>query len=117
MVLGIKANRSLLVIAFLFSLCSCGSRRSLQISYARPVLISENGRVTLEPTPVAVQTASPQQELTQNAQTPTYSAEKTQENTWLSNIQIRLDSLCRLPLFETTQLGLYVFDLTDNVPV
>lgn len=34
--------------------------------------------------------------------------------TWTGRMQQRLDSLVDLPLFETTQLGLYVFDLTTG---
>lgn len=33
---------------------------------------------------------------------------------WPQNVQARLDSLTRLPLMETTQLGLMVFDLTAD---
>ncbi|MDE6634149.1 MAG: D-alanyl-D-alanine carboxypeptidase, partial [Bacteroidaceae bacterium] len=34
--------------------------------------------------------------------------------TWTGRMQRQLDSLVNLPLFETTQLGLYVYDLTDG---
>ena len=34
--------------------------------------------------------------------------------TWTGKMQQRLDSLINLPLFETTQLGLYVYDLTAD---
>lgn len=34
--------------------------------------------------------------------------------TWTGQMQRQLDSLVNLPLFETTQLGLYVYDLTDG---
>jgi len=37
--------------------------------------------------------------------------------TWQAAKQQALDSLCRMPLFETTQLGLYVYDLTDGQPL
>ncbi|MBQ8050126.1 MAG: D-alanyl-D-alanine carboxypeptidase/D-alanyl-D-alanine-endopeptidase [Bacteroidaceae bacterium] len=34
--------------------------------------------------------------------------------TWTGRMQRQIDSLVNLPLFETTQLGLYVYDLTDG---
>ena len=37
--------------------------------------------------------------------------------TWQYDKQQALDSLCQSPIFETTQLGLYVYDLTDGQPL
>ena len=97
MVLGLKTYKNLLLAAFVLFLCSCGSRRSAQYSYNGPVHITENAKVEL-PTPVVV-------------------TEVVAPATWRDTIQARLDSLCQQPLFETTQLGLYVFDLTENLPL
>ena len=36
---------------------------------------------------------------------------------WVGRLQLTLDSLCRDTLFESTQLGLCVYDLTDNRPL
>jgi D-alanyl-D-alanine carboxypeptidase/D-alanyl-D-alanine-endopeptidase (penicillin-binding protein 4) len=91
-------KRNIYFIAFLFLLCSCGSRRAVQIPYNGPIHITENARVEFN--------------------TPVVTAEVVvQPATWKDTIQARLDSLCQLPLFETTQLGLYVFDLTENLPL
>jgi len=89
MVSGIKANKSLLLIVFLFITCICHSHRILQVPYTSPIQITEDAR----------------------------NIEKAPAGTWKGNIQFGLDSLSQLPFFETTQLGLYVYDLTDNVPV
>lgn len=35
-------------------------------------------------------------------------------DTWAGSLQLRLDSLCNTGIFETTQLGLYVHDLTTG---
>jgi len=35
-------------------------------------------------------------------------------DTWQGALQVKLDSMCNLSLFETTQLGLCVYDLTDD---
>ena len=97
MVLGLKTYKNLLLAAFLFFLCSCGSRRPAQYSYNSPTHITENAKVEF-PTPVVV-------------------SEVVAPATWRDTIQARLDSLSQQPLFETTQLGLYVFDLTENLPL
>jgi len=97
MVLGLKTYKNLLLAAFLLFLCSCGSRRPAQYSYYSPTHITENAKVEF-PTPVVV-------------------SEVVAPATWRDTIQARLDSLSQQPLFETTQLGLYVFDLTENLPL
>jgi len=37
--------------------------------------------------------------------------------TWQGQMQWKLDSLCNNNIFETTQLGLYVYDITDDKPI
>lgn len=39
------------------------------------------------------------------------------QGTWQWDKQKELDSLCRSSLFETTQLGMYIYDLTDGQPL
>lgn len=95
--LGFRANKGILPIAFLLFLCSCGSRKSVKYPYNGPINIKENTKVELS-TPVVV-------------------SDGVAPVTWKDTIQARLDSLCQLPLFETTQLGLYVFDLTEKQPL
>lgn len=89
-------KRNIYIIAFLFLLCSCGTRRSVQIN--NPIHITENAGGEFNTPVVAPQVVA-------------------QPATWKDTIQARLDSLCQQPLFETSQLGLYVFDLTENVPL
>ena len=97
LILGNKAYKGILPVVFLLLLCSCGSPRATQYSYNAPIHITENAKVEL-PTPVVV-------------------SEVVAPATWKDTIQARLDSLCQQPLFETTQLGLYVFDLTEKQPL
>ena len=114
---GIKLRKCLFLTAFVIILCSCGSRRTLQIPYNGPIHVSENGKVAIEATPVVTPLEAPQPEVLQNPLPLTSNIEKAPAGTWKGNVQAGLDSLCRLPLFQTTQLGLYVFDLTDQLPV
>lgn len=39
------------------------------------------------------------------------------EETWAGRVCRGLDSLCAQPLFETTQLGMYIYDLTEGRPL
>ena len=117
MVLGIKSNKGLLLIAIFVLISSCGSRRTVQLPYNGPVQITENARVILNPASVATPVDSTQLELAPSSRALTSSIVRASTGTWKGRVQQRLDSLCRLPLFETTQLGLYVFDLTDKTPV
>lgn len=94
----IKLHKCLFLTAFVIVLCSCGSHRTVQTPYSVPIHITENARVEFD-TPVVT------------------TQEVAQPATWKDTIQARLDSLCQQPLFETTQLGLYVFDLTENLPL
>ena len=112
MVSGIKVNKSIPLIVFLILICSCGSRRTTQVQYSVPIQATENGRVTVVPTP-----ATPQREVIQSAQPLFSSIERAPAGTWRGNIQAGLDNLCRQPLFQTTQLGLYIYDLTDQLPI
>ena len=91
-------KRNIYFIAFLFLLCSCGSRRAAQIPYNTPIRVTENARVEFDTPVVTTQTV-------------------VQPATWKDTIQARLDTLCQQSLFETSQLGLYVFDLTENLPL
>ena len=43
--------------------------------------------------------------------------ERGDSGTWRGDAQSFLDSICSSPMFETTQLGLYVYDLTDGCPL
>lgn len=91
-------KRNIYFIAFLFLLCSCGSRRAAQIPYNTPIRVTEKARVEFDTPVVTTQTV-------------------VQPATWKDTIQARLDTLCQQSLFETSQLGLYVFDLTENLPL
>lgn len=95
---GIIKDKYILLAAFLLVLSGCGSRRTAgYYSQDIPVRVPEDGRVKI-PTPVVV-------------------PERVVPATWQDTVQARLDEACRQPLLETSQLGLYVYDLTDNIPL
>lgn len=103
------------VSALLFT--SCGSRRALTEQYyqqliqqSKPVEV-----VTTKPTD-SQQTVEPTQPASDARQNVSI-IDRRDRGTWLGDMQYALDSLCNIPLFETTQLGLYVYDLTDDIPL
>ena len=109
MVFGIKKIRSFALLAVIVGLISCGSRKP---AYVRPVTQAMPDAV------VALTTIAPQQPQA----TPEVQVEQPVETvvesvSWLGQMQRSLDSLCHSPLFQTSQLGLYIYDLTTQEPV
>lgn len=40
-----------------------------------------------------------------------------ESGTWRGDVQQALDSICSSPIFNTTQIGMYIYDLTDGCPL
>ena len=92
MVSGIIRDKGILLAAFLLLLSSCGSRRAANYNgHHIPVQVTDVGGRVIP--------------------SPRVSSRKAVPATWRDNVQARLDALCRQPLLETSQLGLYVYDL------
>lgn len=51
---------------------------------------------------------------TQTADPLAQAVERGDSGTWRGGVQSFLDSICSSEMFETTQLGLYIYDLTDG---
>lgn len=97
---------------------SCITRKSsiVQSIPATEVVSQPVQIVTLKPETVIVQPQIqevPQIPVKRNAS----SIQLREAGTWQGNLQRSLDSLCNTSLMETTQLGIYVYDLTDDVPL
>ena len=96
---------------------SCASRRSVSHhnyqADVRPVVPVE------VPQPVVVvEEEEPEVEEPVVSARPLISqVRRAQEGTWQYQKQQALDQLCQSPIFETTQVGLYVYDLTDGQPL
>lgn len=67
----------------------------------------------VETMPVPEQKETPES----NVQPLVSQVQRAEAGTWQAAKQMALDSLCQSPIFETTQLGLYVYDLTDEKPL
>ena len=103
----------------LWALClmvSCGTLRRVP---SVPPTVSSAGipQQVVELTSMTQQpaTAAPvAEDVQQPAVTP---AVPVVEETWAGRVCRGLDSLCAQPLFETTQLGMYIYDLTEGRPL
>ena len=104
-------------LLLLLLVTSCASRRAVR----------HYGYQTYTPTPAPVQVQVPAPVVVEEevvVEEPVVSARplvsqvhRFPEGTWQAAKQQALDQLCLSPFFETTQLGLYVYDLTDGEPL
>lgn len=97
---------------------SCTSGRQVQ-NYVRQADVAPPPPVVQQvPTPVVVEEEPAEEEEPVRSARPLVSqVRRAPEGTWQADKQAALDSLCQSPIFETTQLGLYVYDLTDGEPL
>jgi D-alanyl-D-alanine carboxypeptidase/D-alanyl-D-alanine-endopeptidase (penicillin-binding protein 4) len=99
----------------------------LVTSYASRRAVRHHGYQTYTPPPAPVQVQVPAPVVVEEepeAEEPVVSARplisqvhRAQQGTWQYEKQQALDQLCQSPIFETSQLGLYVYDLTDGQPL
>lgn len=96
---------------------SCASRRTVR-HHVYEVDARPGVPVVVEPMAAAEEEQEPVAEEPVRSGRPLVSqVHRFPQGTWQAAKQQALDSLCLSPIFETTQLGLYVYDLTDSQPV
>ena len=104
-------------LLLLLLVASCGSRQTVRhhspVADAKPDVPA----VVQVPTPVVVEEEPEEQEPVISARPLVSQVHRAPQGTWQAAKQQALDSLCQAPIFETTQLGLYVYDLTDGQPL
>ena len=106
---------TLFVWALLFT--SCGSRRALTDQYYQQLIQQQKSAEVVTTKPETIQPPVEQIQQPSDAHQNVSLIARRDRGTWLGELQYALDSLCNIPLFETTQLGLYVYDLTDDIPL
>ncbi|MBP5619980.1 MAG: D-alanyl-D-alanine carboxypeptidase/D-alanyl-D-alanine-endopeptidase [Bacteroidaceae bacterium] len=106
---------TLFVWALLFT--SCGSRRALTDQYYQQLIQQQKSAEVVTTKPETTQPPVEQIQQPSDARQNVSLIARRDRGTWLGELQYALDSLCNIPLFETTQLGLYVYDLTDDIPL
>ena len=104
-------------LLLLLLLASCATKRTVRhhtyqadVRPAVPVVVQAPVVVAEEEEPEA-------EEPVVSARPLVSQVRRAAEGTWQYEKQQALDLLCQAPLFETTQLGLYVYDLTDSEPL
>ena len=106
---------ALFIWALLFT--SCGSRRALTDQYYQQLIQQQKSAEVVTTKPETTQPPVEQIQQPTDARQNVSLIARRDRGTWLGELQYALDSLCNIPLFETTQLGLYVYDLTDDIPL
>ena len=96
---------------------SCGSRQQVQHVSPR-VDVQPLAPVTVPMPVVTVVEEEPEAaEPVVSAQPLVSQVHRAPEGSWQCEKQRALDSLCLSPIFETTQVGIYVYDLTEGQPL
>ena len=109
-----KYTKSLLLLLLL---ASCASQRSVRHHNYQANQQPDQVVVVQQPVVTSEQEGVVQEELVVSARPLVSQVRPFPEGTWQADKQQALDLLCQSSLFETTQLGLYVYDLTDGLPL
>jgi len=105
-------------ILLLLIVASCASRQTVRHRSSHQVDSQPAVPVAVQvPTPAIVEEKAKESQPAVSAKPLVSQVQRAPQGTWQAAKQQALDSLCCLPLFETTQLGLYVYDLTDGQPL
>ncbi len=109
-----KYTKSLLLLLLL---ASCASQRSVRHHNYQANQQPDQVVVVQQPVVTGEQEGVAQEEPVVSARPLVSQVRPFPEGTWQADKQQALDLLCQSSLFETTQLGLYVYDLTDGLPL
>ena len=109
-----KYTKSLLLLLLL---ASCASQRSVRHHNYQANQQPDQVVVVQQPVTTGEQEGVAQEEPVVSARQLVSQVRPFPEGTWQADKQQALDLLCQSSLFETTQLGLYVYDLTDGLPL
>ena len=109
-----KYTKSLLLLLLL---ASCASQRSVRHHNYQANQQPDQVVVVQQPVTTGEQEGVVQEEPVVSARPLVSQVRPFPEGTWQADKQQALDLLCQSSLFETTQLGLYVYDLTDGLPL
>ena len=104
-------------LLLLLIVSSCASKRAVRHYGYQAYTPSVAPVVVQEPAPVVVEKEPEVEEPVVSARPLISQVHRAQEGTWQYEKQQALDQLCQSPIFESSQLGLYVYDLTDGQPL
>lgn len=105
-------------LLLLLLVASCATRQTVRHRVNHEVDVRPVAPVAVQPpAPVVVVEEEEKPEQVVSARPLVSQVHRAPLGTWQYEKQRALDSLCQSPLFENTQLGLYVYDLTDGQPL
>ena len=104
-------------LLLLLLLASCASKRTVRHYGYQPYTRPATPTVVQTPVVVVEEEEPVVEEPVVSARPLVSQVNRAPQGTWQYEKQEALDLLCLSPLFETTQLGLYVYDLTDGQPL
>lgn len=96
---------------------SCASQRTVRHQYHQADMRPAEPVEVQQPVVVVEEEEVLEPEVVASARPLVSQVNRFPEGTWQYDKQQALDLLCQSPIFETTQLGLYVYDLTDGQPL
>ncbi len=109
-------HRAAALVALLLCLSACGTRRyAVQHTPVQPVAESPAPVADAQPDVAAQDSDDEAGEAP--AQPHTLAVPQADQHSWLGHVQQRLDSLCHSAISETSQVGILVYDLTDDQPI
>ena len=109
-----KYTKYLLLLLFT---ASCATKQNVRYRSYQADAMPTVPAVVQVPTPIVVEEEPEAEEPVVSARPLVSQVHRFPVGTWQFEKQQALDSLCQSPIFETTQLGLYVYDLTDGQPL
>lgn len=104
-------------LLLLILMVSCVSGRNAQRRSSQTIARQDVPATITVPTPIVAEEEKEAPEPVISARPLVSRVHRFPQGTWQAAKQQALDSLCQSPMFETSQLGLYVYDLTDGQPV
>ena len=104
-------------LLLLLLVTSCASKRTVNQYRYQAYTQPETPVVVQQQPPVVVEEDVVVEEPVVSARPLISQVRRAPEGTWQYAKQQALDQLCLSPIFETSQLGLYVYDLTDGQPL
>jgi len=105
------------LLLLLLLTASCSTKRYNEYYSRQPYTRSNVPAQVTIPTPIVQEEKRDEPEPVVSARPLVSQVRRFPQGTWQAAKQQALDSLCRSSLFETTQLGIYVYDLTDSQPL
>ena len=109
-------NKVAALAALLLCLPACGTRR-YAVQYAPTEPATETPAAVTAGEPVTTGSGLVDDGGETPGQHPALDVPHADRQSWLGHVQQQIDSLCHTSLSETSQLGIYIYDLTDGQPI